>query len=74
MTYRVLITDAAFRDLENIYDWMAEHDSPAKADVPDRLRQTAESIAVLPFRCSRPRDLPSGMQAEYRQVFLSPIE
>lgn len=73
MNYGVLITDAASRDLEEIYDWIAEHDSAAKADyVLDRLTQTAQSIAALPYRGSRPRELPPGMHSEYRQVFFKP--
>jgi toxin ParE1/3/4 len=73
MTYRVLISNGALRDLEEFYDWIAEHDSPAKADyVLDRLTQTAQSVAALPYRGSRPRELPPGMHAEYRQVFFKP--
>ncbi len=73
MKYRVLITNAALRDLEEIYDWIAEHDAPAKADyVLDRLTQAAESIAALPFRGSRTRELPPAMHTEYRQIFFKP--
>ena len=51
MKYRVLITDAALGDLEEIYDWIREHGSPARADyVLDRVFQAAESIAALPSR------------------------
>ena len=73
MKYRVLITDAALADLEEIYDWIGDRDSPAKADyVLDRVIQTAERIATIPSHGSRPRELPPGMQAEYRQVFFKP--
>jgi toxin ParE1/3/4 len=73
MIYPVLITSAAWRDLEEIHSWIAEHDSPEKADyVLDRLSEMAESIAALPLRGSRPKELPSGMEAEYRQVFFKP--
>src|ERR1035441_11097571 len=73
MTYPVLITSAARRDLEGIFEWIAEHDSPEKADyVLDRLSEAAESRAALPYRGSRPHELPSGMEAEYRQVFFKP--
>jgi toxin ParE1/3/4 len=73
MAYTVRITSAALRDLEDIYDWIAEHDSPNKADyVLDRLSEAAESIAVLPHRGSIPKELPPGMEAEYRQAFFKP--
>ena len=73
MKYRVWITSAAERDLEEIYDWIRDHDATAKADyVMDRLIRAAESIAALPNRGSRPRELPPGMHADYRQVFFKP--
>jgi toxin ParE1/3/4 len=73
MIYQIHITSAAWRDLEEIYDWIAESDSPEKANyVLDQLRKTAESIAVLPHRGSRPKELPPGMGVEYRQVFFKP--
>jgi toxin ParE1/3/4 len=67
------MTRAARRDLEEIYNWIAEHDFPAKAEyVLDRLSEAAESIATLPDRGSRPHELPLGMEADYRQVFFKP--
>ena len=57
MIYPVLITSAARCDLEEIHIWIAEHDSPEKADyVLDRLSEAAKSIAELPQRGSRPRN------------------
>jgi plasmid stabilization system protein ParE len=32
MIYPVRMTRAAWRDLEEIYDWIAEHGSPEQAD------------------------------------------
>ncbi|HZB88191.1 MAG TPA: type II toxin-antitoxin system RelE/ParE family toxin [Terracidiphilus sp.] len=73
MTHAVHITHAAARDLEDIYNWIAEHDSPAKANyVLDRLVKAAESIAALPHRGSRPDELPGGAAGEFRQVFFKP--
>lgn len=73
MIYPVLITSAARCDLEEIHIWIAEHDSPEKADyVLDRLSEAAKSIAELPQRGSRPKELPREMEAEYRQVFFKP--
>lgn len=73
MKYRVLITDAAQVDLEEIYEWIRDHDSPARAEyVFDRVIQTAESIVTLPSRGSRPRELLPGIDGDYRQVFFKP--
>jgi toxin ParE1/3/4 len=73
MIYSVRITRAAARDLEEIFNWIAEHDSATKAGhVLDRLAKKAESIAALPHRGSRPDELPPGMEGEFRQVFFKP--
>jgi toxin ParE1/3/4 len=73
MIYPVRITRAAVRDLEEICNWIAKHDSPqAAGHVLDRLSLTAESIAALPQRGSRPRELPEQMAAEFRQVLFKP--
>jgi len=73
MSYPVRITSAAWRDLEEICTWIAEHDSPAKAEyVLDRLSETAAKIAEMPHRGSRPAELPPGTEGEFRQVFFKP--
>jgi toxin ParE1/3/4 len=73
MTYSVRMTSAAWRDLEEIYEWIAENNSPENAGyVLDRLTEAAESIAALPSRGSRPKELPPGVRSEYRQVFFKP--
>lgn len=73
MSYTIRITQAAARDLEEIYTWIATNDSPNKADyVLDQLVTTAESIASMPKRGSRPDELPPGMEGEIRQVFFKP--
>jgi toxin ParE1/3/4 len=73
MNFTSRITDAAWRDLQEIYDWIAEHDSPENADyVLSRLNETAESIAALPHRGTRVKELPPGTEVEYRQIFFKP--
>ena len=73
MAYPVRLTGAAMHDLEQICDWIAEHDSPAKAlYVLDRIAAVAEGIGRSPHAGSRPPELPPGMEAEYRQVFFKP--
>jgi len=73
MTYPVRVTSAAWRDLTEIYDWIAENDSIESAGlVLDRIWEAAEGIAAMPRRGSRPKELPIKLEAEYRQVFFKP--
>jgi toxin ParE1/3/4 len=73
MKYRVLITNAAQADLDEIYEWIRDHDSPARAEyVLERVFQVAESVATLPDRGSCPRELAPVIDVEYRQVFFKP--
>jgi toxin ParE1/3/4 len=71
--YSVLLTKGAEQDLEVIYDYIAEFDDPANADhVLDRLRASAEQLAVMPERGSFPRELLDLGIKDYRQVFFKP--
>ena len=73
MTYEVVLTKDAGRDLEDIYRYIAEHDSPANADrVLDRLLETTDALRRHPGRGSCPNELQSVGMAEYRQVFFKP--
>jgi toxin ParE1/3/4 len=73
MNFTVRITSAAYRDLMEIYDWIAEHDSPEKANyVLDRLSEVAENAAAFPHRGTQVKELPPGTEVEYRQVFFKP--
>ena len=73
MTYEVVLTKDAERDLEDIYRYIAEHDSPVKADqVLGRLFQATEALRTLPDRGSCPNELRSLGISEYRQLFAKP--
>ena len=73
MRYEVLLTAGAERDLEEIYNYIAEFDSPAKADfVLERLLAVADSLAAFPKRGSHPRELQDLGIQEYRQTFFKP--
>lgn len=73
MKYPVRLSQAARRDLEEIYNWIWEHNSPAHADhVLDQLSKAAAGIATFPERGARPPELPTGLKAEYRQVHFKP--
>jgi toxin ParE1/3/4 len=73
MRYPVHVTLAAWRDLEEIVDWIADHDSLDNAVyVLDRLLETAQTAGNFPQHGSRPAELPAGMATEYRQLFFKP--
>lgn len=73
MRHEVLLTEGAERDLEAIYDYIAEFDSPAAASrVLDRLLEAADSLATFPERGSHPRELLALGIREYRQTFFKP--
>lgn len=73
MSLEVRLTPDAERDLESIYDYIAEFDSRARANhVLDRLLKTVEGLATFPERGSNPRELRTLGIREYRQVFFKP--
>jgi toxin ParE1/3/4 len=69
----VLLTAGAERDLEAIYDYLAEAESKRSADhVLDRLLKVADSLSRFPERGSVPRELGALGIRDYRQVFFKP--
>lgn len=71
--FKVLLTAGAEQDLESIYDYITEFDSPAKADyVLDRLMDVAESLMTFPERGSYPKELLALGIKEYRQTSFKP--
>ena len=73
MRYEVLITQGAERDLEDIYDHIAEFDSLEKAEyVLSRLLEVAERLATFPDRGPHPKELQALGIREYRQTYFKP--
>ena len=73
MLYEVTLTKDAERDLEEIYLYIAEHDSQASADhVLDRLVKATEALRTSPDRGSNVNELRSLGISEYRQIFFKP--
>lgn len=71
--YRILLTAGAERDLESLYDYIAEYDTPPNAaTVLDKLLNTIEELATFPERGSVPKQLAVLGIQEYRQVFFKP--
>ncbi len=73
MSYRVLLTRSAERDIEKIHDYIAETDSQGNADqMLDKLMVAAEALADFPERGSYPKELLLLGIREYRQVLFKP--
>ena len=73
MRFEVLLTEGAARDLEEIFDYISEHDDSARAGhVLDRLEAAFESLATHPQRGSCPKELLALGIREYRQTFFKP--
>jgi toxin ParE1/3/4 len=73
MRHDVLLTEGAERDLEELYDYIAEVHSPANADyVLDQLMEVVEDLATFPERGAYPKELLALGIREYRQAFFKP--
>ena len=73
MRCKVLITPGAERDLEEITDHIAEHDSPLKADhLLNRLVEVIDGLSNFPERGSFAKELLSLGIKDFRQVFFKP--
>jgi len=73
MGFQVVLTEDAERDLENIFTYIAQHDSPASAErFLIRILEIADGLAAAPMRGSQPKELRSLGDQEFRQVFFKP--
>ena len=71
--YEVILTEDAERDLGDIIEYIAEHDSPTAAShVLDRIERSIDGLSAFPERGSFPKELLALGIRDYRQVFLGP--
>ena len=71
--YVVSITDDAKTDLQDLYDYIAEHDATAKAEgVLDKLEALVESLSRFPERGAVTKELRDVGIKEYREVYFKP--
>ena len=71
--FEVFLTEDAARDLEAIYDYVAQRDGPSKADhVLDRIEHVVKSLAAFPERGARPKELLWLGIHDYRQTLFKP--
>lgn len=73
MSFEVRLTPDALADLEEIVDWIAVHDAPARAaHVEERILGEIATLAGHAQRGAYPRELLAvGMRA-FRQVYFRP--
>ncbi len=73
MRFEVLLTADADRDLHEIYDYIAGHDTPGNAvHVLDRIEDALERLSSFPKRGVYPKELLALGIREYRQTFFKP--
>jgi toxin ParE1/3/4 len=73
MRFEVVLTEDAERDLEDLFTYIATHDSRRNADyVLIRILEIADSLATEPARGSQPKELRSLGEQEYRQILFKP--
>lgn len=73
MPFAVLLTIDAARDLNELYDYIALHDSPQKADyVLNQIEKTFSTLSEFPERGVYPQELLKIGIREFREIFFKP--
>ena len=73
MPFKVLLTNDAARDLDELYDYIALHDAPRKADsVLEQIEKAFSKLSEFPERGAYPKELLAIGIREYREIFFKP--
>jgi toxin ParE1/3/4 len=73
MPFAVLLTNDAARDIEALYDYIALHDAPQKADnVLEQIEKAFSRLSEFPERGAYPKELAALGIREYREIFFKP--
>ena len=73
MPFPVLLTNDAARDLDELYDYIARHDTPKKADyVLEQIEKAFFRLSEFPERGAYPKELLAIGIREYREIFFKP--
>jgi toxin ParE1/3/4 len=73
MPFKVLLTNDAARDLDELYDYIARHDAPRKADyVLEQIEKAFSKLSEFPERGVYPKELLALGIREYREIFFKP--
>ena len=73
MSFKVLLTADAARDLEELYQYIVRHDAPGKAEhVLTGIEKIFGSLTEAPERGVYPKELLVLGIRDYREVFFKP--
>jgi toxin ParE1/3/4 len=73
MPFAVFLTNDAARDLDELYDYLARHDAPQKAEyVLARIEKIFSRLSKFPKRGAHPKELLALGILEYREIFFKP--
>lgn len=73
MVFKVRLTKSAKRDLQDLYEYIALHDAPEKAEhVFQRIEDMIEGLSLLPSRGVHPPELAEQGITDYRETFFKP--
>ena len=73
MPFVVFLTAAAARDLEELYQYIALHDAPGKAEhVLTSIEKAFWSLSESPDRGGHPKELVALGIRDYREIFFKP--
>jgi toxin ParE1/3/4 len=73
MSFAVLLIDDAAHDLDELYDHIARHDAPEKADyVLEEIEKAFARLSEFPERGAYPKELLALGIREYREIFFKP--
>jgi toxin ParE1/3/4 len=73
VAFEVRLTVDAAHDLEEIDEWIAKHDSPARAaHVAGRIEAAIAALKSFPGRGAHPPELLALGIREYRETFFKP--
>ncbi len=73
MSFQVLLTDDAARDLEDLYDYIEPRDVQGRADhVLEQIEKGLAGLSENPQRGTQPNELLNIGIREYREIFFKP--
>ena len=73
MPFAIFLTDDAVRDLDDLYDYIALHDAPQKANnVLDQIEKVFSRLSRFPERGAHPKELLALGIREYREIYFKP--
>jgi toxin ParE1/3/4 len=73
MSFSVLLTDDAVRDLEDLCEYIEKHDVQGKSEyVLDQIEKIFSNLAENPHRGVYPKELLALGLREYREIFFKP--